>query len=173
MLILQHFGQPLVKGCDKESMSKIIAIAFASLACLFSGILLSFAYDAWNGNTSARDEIMSVVDRYHAALVDGDEETLGLILADKVKLSFNSKESDLNRDALLEKLQSLPGQLKTIDIHTARVELNGPIATVSCLVSMEMLSNSSTLLDHHGFYNYQFEKINGGWKITSIQLQVE
>lgn len=152
-------------------MSTVISKHIVASVCFLFGMVSSLLPISCNENLSKTNEIRGVVDRYHTALVRQDEEVLNSTLAERLRIMTSFEDSILSKSDLLERYRSLDGKLESADVRDVRVEVNESNATVKCFVRMLFISKSSNVISHEAVYTYGLEKIDGKWKITSIQQQ--
>lgn len=151
--------------------SRLSLKLFAAIGCLVFGIGLTLLIPSANMTTNT--EILTVVNKYHTALIKQDEDTLKSVLLERVRVISQFEDSVLSKTEILESLQSLPGKLNSIEVSNVRITSDANTAMVECLVRMILISDSSNEIAHHGIYTFEIKKNDDKWKIAKIQLKIE
>ena len=147
-------------------MKKILSYLFV-LSLTF---LIGFGFDSIHPNTTAKNEVLQLIDEFHDAHVNFDEAKLKLILANKIK----SKVRDGNFETVSsKKVIEFVKEIELSSIWTGlyRTEKRQDEITVHFYMGAKFRSQNKDSFDHWGSYTYSFEKQGSEWKLVSIHFK--
>jgi hypothetical protein len=150
----------------RQKMASSITKFAATLICFLIGSAYSTVCDL-----RKTSELGGVVDKYHTALLNKDDDALRSTLTDQVTIISFGKTEILDKQELTERFRSFGGKLRSIKKIVLSVNTKAGTASVTCLVSIEADFGSSELARHLGIYRFSLENVGGEWKISSISLE--
>jgi hypothetical protein len=121
--------------------------------------------------SSAEDErkVIDVINRYAIALDSADWQRLRTVWADDVEADFGTGETWNSGDALNEFMERFHTGLTTMHMNgNHSVEDTGPGRAKARTYVRALLKrpDGSLLMSFAGWYNDEFAKVGGEWKIT-------
>lgn len=117
-----------------------------------------------------RAEVWRLTEEFHSAIINRDRAALERILSDDFVSTNTHYISVDDRTELVKRITTRECDLVAIKTEDVWETVGEARAEVSLKIRMPFRCGGGETLEHEGFYRYSFERRDGRWQITSLQL---